>query len=53
MNYPMGTCTIKTFVEQQTNIEQCHPCLFPIELENPEDMPDEDYYIFDEEDLLN
>jgi hypothetical protein len=33
--------------------EECHPCLFPIELENPEDMPDDDYYIFDEEDLLN
>jgi len=33
--------------------EECHPCMFPVELENPEDMPDEDYYIFDEEDLLN
>jgi|TARA_B100000085_G_C18366427_1_gene440470 hypothetical protein len=21
--------------------EQCHPCLFPMDLENPEDMPDE------------
>jgi hypothetical protein len=21
--------------------EQCHPCLFPVELENPEDMPDD------------
>lgn len=24
--------------------EQCHPCLFDIELENPEDMPDEIEY---------
>ena len=33
--------------------EEAHPCMFPIELENPEDMPDDDYYIFDEEDLMN
>jgi hypothetical protein len=33
--------------------EQVHPCLFSVELENPEDMPDDDYYIFDEEDLMN
>jgi hypothetical protein len=33
--------------------EEVHPCLFPVELENPEDMPDEDYHIFDEEDLIN
>lgn len=33
--------------------EQAHPCLFEVELQNPQDMPDDDYYIFDEEDLLN
>ena len=33
--------------------EQAHPCLFMVELENPEDMPEEEYYAFDEEDLLN
>jgi len=32
--------------------EQVHPCLFPVELENPEDMPDDEYYIYDEEDLM-
>lgn len=21
--------------------EECHPCLFPVDLENPQDMPDE------------
>jgi hypothetical protein len=26
--------------------------LFPVELENPEDMPDDEYYIYDEEDLM-
>lgn len=31
--------------------EECHPCLFPVDLENPEDMPDDSYYEFDEEDL--
>lgn len=24
--------------------EECHPCLFDVELENPEDMPDDSYY---------
>ena len=32
--------------------EEAHPCIFPIELENPEDMPDDEYYIYDEEDLM-
>jgi len=32
--------------------EEVHPCFFPIELENPEDMPDEISYDHDEEDLL-
>ena len=32
--------------------EEVHPCLFPVELENPEDMPDEEIYYHDEEDLL-
>lgn len=32
--------------------EEVHPCLFPVELENPEDMPDDDFYIYDEEDLM-
>lgn len=31
--------------------EECHPCLFPMDLENPESMPDDTYYEFDEEDL--
>jgi len=31
--------------------EEAHPCMFPIELENPEDMPDMDFYC-DEEDLM-
>ena len=30
--------------------EQAHPCLFPVELENPEDMPqDEIEYQYDED----
>jgi len=33
--------------------EQVHPCLFPIDLENPEDMPDDVEYIYDEEDLTS
>lgn len=33
-------------------LEEVHPLLFEVELENPEDMPDENYY-FDEEDLLS
>lgn len=32
--------------------EEAHPCMFPIELENPEDMPDEIEYYYDEEDLM-
>ena len=33
--------------------EQAHPCLFPLELENPEDMPqDELEYQYDEEDFM-
>ena len=32
--------------------EEAHPCMFPIELENPEDMPDDDYYVYDEEDWV-
>jgi hypothetical protein len=33
--------------------EEVHPCLFPVELENPEDMPQEDYeYQYDEEDFM-
>ena len=32
--------------------EEVHPCLFPIELENPEDMPEEIETYFDEEDLM-
>jgi len=33
--------------------EEAHPCVFPIELENPEDMPDEMEYYPDEEDLTS
>ena len=32
--------------------EEVHPCFFPVELENPEDMPEEIAYNYDEEDLL-
>jgi len=32
--------------------EEAHPCMFPVELENPEDMPDEEIYYQDEEDLM-
>ena len=33
--------------------EEAHPCLFPMDIENPEDMPQEDYeYQYDEEDLM-
>jgi len=33
--------------------EEAHPCLFPVELENPEDMPqDEIEYQYDEEDFM-
>ena len=33
--------------------EECHPCIFDVELENPEDMPDDEYYCdYNEEDLL-
>jgi len=33
--------------------EEVHPCLFPVELENPEDMPqDEIEYQYDEEDFM-
>jgi hypothetical protein len=28
-----------------------HPCLFPVELENPEDLPDDLEFEYDEEDL--
>ena len=31
--------------------EEVHPCLFMVDLENPEDMPDDEYCTFDEEDL--
>ena len=36
--------------------EEVHPMLFPVELENPEDLPDDDdieYCFEDEEDLTN
>jgi len=32
-------------------VEQVHPCLFSVDLENPEDMPDDADYFYDEEDL--
>jgi hypothetical protein len=32
--------------------EEVHPCMFPVELENPEDMPDDEVYYHDEEDLM-
>ena len=33
--------------------EEAHPCLFPVDLENPEDMPPDDDYWFMEEDLTS
>jgi hypothetical protein len=33
--------------------EQAHPCLFTLNIENPEDMPIDEYYSSKEEDLLN
>lgn len=33
--------------------EECHPCLFPVELENPEDMPSDIEFEYDEEDLTS
>lgn len=33
--------------------EQAHPCLFPIELENPEDLPNDLEFEYDEEDLTS
>ena len=32
--------------------EEVHPCLFLVDFENPEDMPDEEVYYHDEEDLM-
>ena len=32
--------------------EECHPCLFDLDLENPEDMPDDTYFNSNEEDLM-
>jgi len=31
--------------------EEVHPCFFPVDLENPEDMPDMEFN-YDEEDLM-
>jgi hypothetical protein len=33
--------------------EEAHPCLFPVDLENPEDMPPDIEYLFGEEDLTS
>jgi len=33
--------------------EEAHPCLFPVELENPEDMPEDTDYQLDGEDLCS
>ena len=33
--------------------EEAHPCLFEMDLENPEDMPPDVEYLFDEEDLTS
>jgi hypothetical protein len=33
--------------------EEAHPCLFMLDLENPEDMPSEMESFFDEEDLTS
>ena len=31
--------------------EEAHPCFFPVDLENPEDLPDDLEYEYDEEDF--
>jgi hypothetical protein len=31
--------------------EEAHPCFFPVELENPEDLPDDLEFEYDEGDL--
>ena len=33
--------------------EEAHPCFFPVDLENPEDLPDDLEYDCGEEDLLS
>lgn len=33
--------------------EEAHPCFFLVELENPEDLPDDLQFEFDEEDLTS
>jgi hypothetical protein len=33
--------------------EEVHPCLFMVDLENPEDMPPDVEYQYDEEDLTS
>ena len=33
--------------------EEAHPCFFPVELENPEDLPDDLQFDYDEEDLTS
>lgn len=33
--------------------EEAHPLLFEVELENPQDLPPDDYYEFIEEDLTS
>ena len=32
--------------------EEAHPCFFDVELENPEDLPDDLQFDYDEEDLM-
>ena len=33
--------------------EEAHPCFFAMDIENPEELPDEFDHCFDEEDLTN
>jgi len=33
--------------------EEAHPCLFPVDLENPEDMPEDEEYFYDRDDNLS
>jgi len=33
--------------------EEVHPCFFPVDLENPQDLPDDLEYEFSEEDLTS
>ncbi len=33
--------------------EEMHPCLFDLDLQNPEEMPDDEYFCYDTNDLTS